>query len=66
MFKSSYLGVSKFGFLSLYPFHTKNPDGISILPQNYGSFYEQCSVRVGGKIGIAKKFMYGMGKVREK
>jgi hypothetical protein len=37
-----------------------------ILPQNYASFYEQCSVGVRGKIGIAKKIQYGRGKVREK
>jgi hypothetical protein len=32
MFKTSHLGVSKFGFLSLCPFRTENPNGMSILP----------------------------------
>jgi hypothetical protein len=32
MFKTSYLGVSKFGFLSLRPFRTENPNGMPILP----------------------------------
>jgi hypothetical protein len=31
MFKTSRLGVSKFGFLSLCPFHTKNYNGMPIL-----------------------------------
>jgi hypothetical protein len=32
MFKTSHLGVSKFGFLSLCPFCTENPNGMPILP----------------------------------
>jgi hypothetical protein len=32
MFKTSHLSVSKFGFLSLYPFRTKNSKGMLILP----------------------------------
>jgi hypothetical protein len=32
MFKTFHLGVSKFGFLSLCPFHTENPNGMPILP----------------------------------
>ena len=66
MFKSSHLGILKFDFLSLCPFRTKNPNEISILPQNYASFSEWCSVGVKGKIEIAKKFLYKKGKVREK
>jgi hypothetical protein len=31
MFKTSHLGVSKFGFLSLCPFRTENPNEIPIL-----------------------------------
>jgi hypothetical protein len=31
MFKTFYLGVSKFGFISLYPFRIENPNEISIL-----------------------------------
>jgi hypothetical protein len=31
MFKTSHLGVSKFGFLSLCPFHIKNSNGMPIL-----------------------------------
>jgi hypothetical protein len=45
---------------------TKNSNRISILPQNYASFYEQYSVRVRSRIGIAKKIMYEKGKIREK
>jgi hypothetical protein len=32
MFETSYLGVLKFGFLSLCPFRTKNPKVMTILP----------------------------------
>jgi hypothetical protein len=32
MFKTSHLGVSKFGFLSLCSFRTENPNGMPILP----------------------------------
>jgi hypothetical protein len=31
MFKTSYLGVSKFGFFSLCPSHIENPNGMPIL-----------------------------------
>jgi hypothetical protein len=31
MFKTSHLGVLKFGFLSLCPFRTENPNGMPIL-----------------------------------
>jgi hypothetical protein len=31
MFKTSHLGVSKFGFLLLCPFRTENPNGMLIL-----------------------------------
>ena len=65
MFKTSHLRVSKFGFLSLCPFRTKNPNKIPILPQNYASFWKQCSFWVKGKIGIAKNFLYGKDKVKE-
>jgi hypothetical protein len=65
MFKTSHLGVSKFDFLSLCPCRTENPNRMSILPQNYMSFWERCNYGVKGKIGIAKNFLYGMGKVRE-
>jgi hypothetical protein len=66
MFKTSHLGVAKFDFLSLYPFRIENPNGMSILLQNYASFWERYSFRVSGKIGIAKDFLYERGKVREK
>jgi hypothetical protein len=66
MFKTSHFDVSKFGFLSLCPFRTENANRISILPQNDASFWEQCNFGVRGKIGIAKDFLYGRGKVREK
>jgi hypothetical protein len=65
MFKTSHLGISKFDFLSLCPFRIENPNRMSILSQNYMSFWEQCSYGVRGKIRIAKDFLYGMGKVRE-
>jgi hypothetical protein len=39
---------------------------MSILPQNDASFWERYSFGVKGKIGIAKDFLYGRGKVREK
>jgi hypothetical protein len=32
MFKTFYLGVLKYGFLSLCPFRTENPNGMPILP----------------------------------
>ena len=32
MFKTSHLGISKFGFLLLYPFRIENPNGMPILP----------------------------------
>jgi hypothetical protein len=32
MFETSYLGVLKFSFLSLYPFRTENPKVMTILP----------------------------------
>jgi hypothetical protein len=32
MFKTSHLGVSKFDFLSLCPFHTEKPNAVPILP----------------------------------
>jgi hypothetical protein len=32
MFKAFHLGVSKFGFLSLYPFRIENPNRMPILP----------------------------------
>jgi hypothetical protein len=38
---------------------------MSILPLKIASFWEQCSFGVRGKIGIAKDFMYGRGKVKE-
>ena len=66
MFKTSHLSILKFGFLLLYSFRTKNHNGMSILPQNFASFWEQYSVGVRGKIEIANNFLYGMGKVREK
>jgi hypothetical protein len=31
MFETFYLGVLKFGFISLYPFRIENPNEISIL-----------------------------------
>jgi hypothetical protein len=65
MFKTSHLGVSNFGFLSLCPFHTKNPNRMPILSQNYALFWERCNFGIKGKIGIANDFLYGMGKVRE-
>jgi hypothetical protein len=65
MFKTSHFDVSKFGFLSLCPFRTENPNGMSILPQNDMSFWKRYSFEVMDKIGIAKDFMYGRGKVRE-
>jgi hypothetical protein len=43
MFKTSHYDVSKFGFLSFCPFHTENPNGMSILPQNDVSFSERYS-----------------------
>ena len=65
MFKTSHLSVSKFGFLSLCPFRTENPNEMPILPQSYVSFWERCSFGVRSKIGIAKDFLYGKGKVRK-
>jgi hypothetical protein len=66
MFKTFHFGVSKFGFLSLCPFRTENPNGMSILPKNNASFWERYNFGVRGKIGIAKDFLYRRGKVREK
>jgi hypothetical protein len=65
MFKSFHLDVSKFDFLSFCSLRTKNLSRISILPQNYASFWEQCSYGVKGKIGIVKNFLYEMDKARE-
>jgi hypothetical protein len=69
MFKISHLGVSKFGFLSLYLFRTENPNKMPILlltqKLKLESFWERCSFEVKGKIGIAKDFLYGRGKVRD-
>jgi hypothetical protein len=52
-------------FSHFVPFHKKNLSRMSILPQNYASFWERCSYGVKGKIGIVKNFLYGMDKVRE-
>ena len=65
MFKTSHLGVSKFDFFSLYSFRIENPNEMSILPQNYMSFWDQYSFGIKSKIGISKDFLYGMSKVRE-
>jgi hypothetical protein len=65
MFKTSYLSVSKFSFLSLCSFRIKNPNRMSILTQNYVSFWEMCSYGVKYKIEIVKNFLYGMNKVRK-
>jgi hypothetical protein len=64
MFKTFHLVVSNFGFLFLCPFHTRNLNRMSILPQNYTSFWERCSCGFRGKIGIAKDFLYERDKVR--
>ena len=65
MFKTSHLGVLKFGFLSLCPFGTENPNEMLILSLKTISFSEHCSFRVMSKIDIAKKFMYGKDKIRK-
>jgi hypothetical protein len=39
---------------------------MSILPQNDASFWKWYNFGVRGKIVIAKDFLYGKGKVREK
>jgi hypothetical protein len=65
MFKTSHLGVSKFDFFSFFSFCIENHNRMSVLPQNYASFWDQCSYGVRSKIGIEKNFLYVMGKVRE-
>jgi hypothetical protein len=65
MFKTSHLGVSNFSFLSLFPFRTENLNKMSILLQNYMSFWKWYSYGVRGKIEITKDFLYRMSKVRE-
>jgi hypothetical protein len=65
MFKTSNLSVLKFSFLSLYSFRIENPNRMSILTQNYASFWEICSYIVKDKIEIVKNFLYEMDKVRK-
>jgi hypothetical protein len=61
MFKTSHVGVSKFGFLLLCLFHAENLNGMPILPLKTASFWKWYSYGVRDKIGIAKNFLYGKG-----
>jgi hypothetical protein len=55
MFKTSHLGISKFDFLSLYSFCTKNPN--RILPKITCRF-ENNVIMESDKIKITKNFLY--------
>jgi hypothetical protein len=66
MFKTSHLGVSNFGFLSLYPFRTENANfapgfKTTPLPKRH-SF----SFGVRGKIGILLGFFVRKGQSERK
>jgi hypothetical protein len=67
MFKTSHLGILNFGFLSLYPFRTKNANFIPDSKPTPFPKRRSFSFEVKGKIGIPLGFsVHGMDKSERK
>jgi hypothetical protein len=65
-FKTSHLGVSKFGFLSLCPFHTKNPNAMPILSLTLKLKLHHFRNSVVLELGVKLVFFVRNGKCERK